>query len=85
MAGRGRGKSGSAVSQYIPLMKLLLIIIGALLILIGGLWVLQGTYVLTQGAMAGDMKWTIIGGILAVVGIVLLLTGVLKKKAVRTT
>lgn len=66
-------------------MKLLLIIIGALLFLVGGLWVLQGTYVLTQGAMAGDTKWTIIGGIVAIVGIVLLLTGILKKKAVRAS
>jgi hypothetical protein len=66
-------------------MKWLLIIIGALLILLGGVWVLQGTYVLTQGVMAGDMKWTLIGGILAAVGIVLLLVGILKKKAIRKT
>jgi hypothetical protein len=66
-------------------MKWLLIIIGALLILLGGVWVLQGTHVLTQGVMAGDMKWTLIGGILAAVGIVLLLVGILKKKAIRKT
>lgn len=64
-------------------MKWLLIIIGALLILIGGVWMLQGTHVLTQGAMAGDMKWTLIGGILAVVGIALLVIGILRKKTVR--
>ena len=66
-------------------MKWLLIIVGALLILMGGVWVLQGTYVLTQGVMAGDMKWTLIGGILAAVGIVLFLVGILKKKAIRKT
>ena len=66
-------------------MKWLLIIVGALLILIGAVWVLQGTNVLTQGAMAGHMKWTLIGGILAAVGIVLLLIGILRKKAIRKT
>ena len=66
-------------------MKLLLIIIGALLTLIGGVWVLQGMNVLTQGAMAGHMKWTLIGGILAAIGIVLLVIGILKKKTIRTT
>jgi hypothetical protein len=66
-------------------MKLLLIIIGILLILVGAVWVLQGTYVLTQGGMAGDMKWTFIGGILAAVGVALLVIGILKKKPARTT
>ncbi len=60
-------------------MKWLLIVVGALLILVGGVWVLQGTNILTQGAMAGHMKWTLIGGILAVVGIVLLVIGIAKK------
>jgi hypothetical protein len=46
----------------------------------GGVWVLQGTYVLTQGAMAGDMKWTIIGAILAVVGIVLVVLGATRRR-----
>ena len=72
-------------NQYILLMKWLLIIIGALLILIGGVWVLQGTNVLTQGAMAGHMKWTLIGGILAAAGIVLLVIGILRKRKIRGT
>ena len=66
-------------------MKWLLIVIGALLILVGGVWVLQGTNILTQGAMAGHMKWTLIGGILAVVGIVLLVIGIAKKRTIRAT
>ena len=40
-------------------------------------------YVLTQGPMAGVMKWALRGGILAAVGIVLLLIGILRKKAIR--
>ena len=66
-------------------MKWLLIVIGALLILVGGVWVLQGTNILTQGAMAGHMKWTLIGAILAVVGIVLLVIGIAKKRTIRAT
>lgn len=65
-------------------MKWILIIVGALLILIGGVWVLQGTNVLTQGAMAGHMKWTFIGGILAVVGIVLVVIGASRRKKALT-
>jgi uncharacterized integral membrane protein len=80
-----RQKSSSPGNQYIPFMKWLLIVVGALLILIGAVWVLQGTNVLTQGAMAGHMKWTLIGGLLAAVGIVLFVIGILKKRTVRTT
>jgi hypothetical protein len=60
-------------------MKWVLIIVGALLILMGAVWVLQGTYVLTQGVMAGDMKWTWIGAIVVVVGIVLVVVGATRK------
>jgi hypothetical protein len=60
-------------------MKWVLIVVGALLFLIGGVWLLQGTYVLTQGVMAGDMKWTIIGGILAAAGIALVVIGFRRK------
>lgn len=62
-------------------MKWVLIIVGVLLFLLGGVWVLQGLYVLTQGVMAGDMKWTVIGGILAAAGIALALVGALRRKA----
>jgi hypothetical protein len=62
-------------------MKWVLIIAGVLLFLLGGVWVLQGTYVLTQGVMAGDMKWTVIGGILAVAGIALVVIGALRRKS----
>ncbi len=62
-------------------MKWLLIVVGALLILIGGVWALQGLNVLTQGAMAGHTKWTLIGGILALAGIVLVVAGASRRKA----
>jgi hypothetical protein len=64
-------------------MKWILIILGSLLVLTGGIWVLQGTNVLTQGEMAGHMKWTLIGGVLAAVGIVLVVLGALRRKTAR--
>jgi uncharacterized integral membrane protein len=64
-------------------MKWVLIIVGALLILIGGVWALQGLNILTQGAMAGHMKWTLIGGILALAGIVLVVVGASRRKSTR--
>jgi hypothetical protein len=65
-------------------MKWILIIVGALLVLLGGVWVLQGMYVLTQGVMAGDTKWTYIGGILAVAGAALIVIGALRRKKIRS-
>jgi hypothetical protein len=62
-------------------MKWILIIVGALLFILGGLWLLQGTHVLTQGVMAGDLKWTYIGGVLALAGIVLFVIGVRRRKS----
>jgi len=66
-------------------MKWILIIVGALLVLLGGVWVLQGTHILTQGVMAGDMKWTYIGGILALVGIALIIMGASRRKSKNPT
>ena len=65
-------------------MKLVLIIVGAVLILIGGVWALQGLNVLRQGAMAGHSEWTLIGGILALAGIVLVVIGAFRRKSTRT-
>ena len=61
-------------------MKLFFIILGCLLILVGGVWALQGLNVLNQGAMAGHSRWTLIGGVLAAGGIVLVVVGALRKK-----
>jgi hypothetical protein len=64
-------------------MKWVLIILGCLLILIGGVWALQGLNVLTQGAMAGHTRWTLIGGVLAAGGIVLVVVGALRRRLAR--
>jgi hypothetical protein len=60
-------------------MKWVLLVIGIILVLMGAVWALQGLNVFTQGAMAGHLKWTAIGGALAVVGVVLILLGAFRR------
>jgi hypothetical protein len=64
-------------------MKWALLVIGIVLTLVGAVWALQGLNVFTQGAMAGHLKWTAIGGTLFVVGIVLTLMGALRRNRKR--
>jgi hypothetical protein len=66
------------------LMRWVLLILGVLLFLVGGVWLLQGLDVFTQGQMAGHSQWTVIGAIVAAVGIVLVVIGATRKKKVKT-
>ena len=45
-------------------------IIAAVLIVIGAAWIGQGFGFLPGGFMVGDIKWAVIGAILAIAGIV---------------
>ncbi len=47
------------------------LIVGVLAILVGAVWTLQGLDVLKGSSMSGGTMWTIIGIILAVVGLAL--------------
>ncbi len=49
-------------------MKIALNVVSILLFLPGLLFFLQGVNILPVGAMAGDSKWVIIGGIMVVLG-----------------
>lgn len=49
-------------------MKIALNVVSILLFLPGLLFFLQGVNILPVGAMAGDPKWVIIGGIMVVLG-----------------
>jgi uncharacterized integral membrane protein len=53
-------------------MRWILSIVGILLALLGGLWILQGTDVIRSGFMAGQMQYTILGIVVAIVGVGLL-------------
>jgi hypothetical protein len=47
-------------------------ILGALCVLMGVVWIFQGINVLPGSFMTGDIDWSYRGGLLAVVGLVLL-------------
>jgi uncharacterized membrane protein HdeD (DUF308 family) len=56
-------------------------IVAVILAFFGIVWILQGLNILTQGFMAGQIKWTIIGAIVLVVAIVILVANNRKKTA----
>ncbi len=49
-----------------------LTILGAIMVLMGGIWFLQGIRVLPGSFMTGSMRWTVIGAVVAIIGIALL-------------
>jgi hypothetical protein len=53
-------------------MRIVLNVLGVLCLLAGCVWILQGINILPGSFMTGQMKWTIYGAVLAVVGIALL-------------
>jgi hypothetical protein len=53
-------------------------IAGAILLVIGVLWSLQGSGAMGGGAMSGHSQWLVIGLIVALAGVALLISGVLK-------
>ncbi|HTJ39173.1 MAG TPA: hypothetical protein VL738_38600 [Dactylosporangium sp.] len=62
-------------------MRWVLVIVGALLVLSGAVWTLQGLNVLGGSAMSGATMWAVIGPVVAVVGLVLLISGVRRFRA----
>jgi len=64
-------------------MRVVWIVLGIVLFLLGGLWTGQGLDLFHQTCgMNGVKIWAVIGPIVAIVGIVLLVVGVLGKKKV---
>jgi len=55
-------------------MRIILNIAGVLCLLLGCVWILQGINILPGSFMTGQTKWAIYGGLLAVVGIGLLIS-----------
>ena len=49
-------------------------VLGALCLLVGCVWILQGVNILPGSFMTGQMKWAIYGGLVAVMGIGLLIS-----------
>lgn len=57
-----------------------LIIVGVVALLIGALFAGQGANLIPGSSMTGDRTWLYIGLVLAVVGIVLLVVGVRRRR-----
>ncbi len=55
-------------------MRLALNILGVLCLIVGSVWILQGINVLPGSFMTGQTKWAIYGGLVAIVGIGLLIS-----------
>jgi uncharacterized membrane protein HdeD (DUF308 family) len=53
-------------------MRIALIVVGVLCLLVGCVWILQGINVLPGSFMSGQRKWSLYGGLVAVVGVALL-------------
>ena len=60
--------------------RIIIIVTGVLFVLVGVLWVLQGTSVVTQGFMSGQSRWTAIGSVVGIVGLVLIVLGSIRWK-----
>ena len=61
-------------------MRWLWIVIGALAVVAGVVWMLQGLDVLGGSGMSGQTVWAVVGPIVAVVGLVLVVIGVRRKR-----
>lgn len=55
-------------------MRIALNVSGILFLLVGCIWILQGINILPGSFMTGQTKWAIYGGLLAVVGIGILMS-----------
>lgn len=60
--------------------KWLFLILGIVLVLIGLLWTLQGLNVLGGSVMSGSPLWGTIGPIVLIVGVVLILVALLRRR-----
>lgn len=64
-------------------MKTVRPIVGVILLVVGVLWSLQGAGAVGGGAMSGHSQWLVIGIVIALAGVALLLSGVVKRRTGR--
>jgi hypothetical protein len=53
-------------------MRWIVSLVGIVLAFVGGFWILQGTNIIPVGFMAGQMQFTLLGALVAALGIGLL-------------
>ena len=66
----------SCPATIVYAMRWVFVIVGVLLTLSGVVWALQGLNVMGGSAMSGVTIWAIVGPIVAVIGLVLLFSGI---------
>jgi hypothetical protein len=71
--------SGYRRSAYSEGMRIALIIVGVVVTLFGSLWALQGFGVVGGSPMSNTTTWSIIGPIVALIGIAILVGAVRRK------
>jgi hypothetical protein len=57
----------------------LAIVIGAIMVIFGGLWALQGLGYIGGSFMSGSESWTLIGSVVAGLGVALVIVGFQRK------
>ena len=63
--------------------RIISIVVGILALLIGLLWTGQGSGVIGGSAMSGQQMWLVIGIVVAVLGILLLVSGLRRPRTTR--
>ena len=61
-------------------MRIALTVAGLILILLGGVWFLQGINVLPGSFMTGQIRWSVIGGFVAIAGLILIVVANRRRK-----
>jgi hypothetical protein len=61
-------------------MRVVWILIGALAVVAGIIWTLQGLNILSGSPMSGNSTWAIVGPIVAVVGMLVFLFGLRRRR-----
>ncbi len=56
------------------------VVVGAVVVAVGTVWTLQGLGYLRGSAMTGDTTWAVVGPIVAVVGVLLILRGLRRRR-----
>lgn len=62
-------------------MRWIWLVVGVLVLAVGVVWTLQGLNVLTGSAMSGHPIFAVIGPIVGIVGLILVVVGVQRRRA----
>ena len=75
MRGRTFGDMNSRVGRIV------LVVVGVIALLVGAVFAGQGANLIPGSSMTGDKTWLLIGLVLAVVGVVLIITGARRRRS----